>query len=202
MNFNFAYLTITTVNGIILNNENIGTIISTIITGVISILGFFITYFSMTKSFKNESKKQRASVALDNMSTMPLQILDLLDELLNMSKTSNKKNNNLILSNFQKILNTIYSYGSEDAIKIASTMQKENYAVNSINKPNSSRLIALYVLLATQIKYDVTEIAICPQLWYEMRLTDYSKTKHNIIRSNNQIVSELKLKEEFKIIDQ
>ena len=58
------------------------------------------------------------------------------------------------------------------------------------------------VLLATQIKYDVTEIAICPQLWYEMRLTDYAKTKHNIIKSNNQIVSELKLKEEFKIIEQ
>lgn len=112
MNFNFAYLTNTTINGIILNNENIGTIISTIITGAISIFGFFITYFSMTKSFKNESKKQRASVALDNMSTMPLQILDLLDELLNMSKTSDKKNINLILSNFQKILNTIYSYGS------------------------------------------------------------------------------------------
>lgn len=124
MNFNFAYLTNTTINGIILNNENIGTIISTIITGAISIFGFFITYFSMTKSFKNESKKQRASVALDNMSTMPLQILDLLDELLNMSKTSDKKNINLILSNFQKILNTIYSYGSENAIKIASTMQK------------------------------------------------------------------------------
>lgn len=202
MNFNFAYLTNTTINGIILNNENIGTIISTIITGAISIFGFFITYFSMTKSFKNESKKQRASVALDNMSTMPLQILDLLDELLNMSKTSDKKNINLILSNFQKILNTIYSYGSENAIKIASTMQKENYAVNSIDKLDSSSLIALYVLLATQIKYDVTEIAICPQLWYEMRLTDYAKTKHNIIKSNNQIVSELKLKEEFKIIEQ
>lgn len=201
MNLNFAYLFNTTVNGITLNNENIGTIISTIITGAISILGFFITYFSMTKNFKNESKKQRASVALENMSTIPLQILDLLDELLNISKTSDMSSNNLILSKFQKLLNTIYSYGSEDAIKIVSTMQKENYAANSIDKLDSSRLIALYVLLATQIKYDVTEIAICPQLWYEMRLTDYARIKQNIIKSNNQIVSELKLKEEFKIID-
>ena len=42
------------------------------------------------------------------------------------------------------------------------------------------RAISLYTLLATQIKYDVTGIAVSPEFWLQMKLNDYSVSKSEI----------------------
>ncbi len=60
-------------------------------------------------------------------------------------------------------------------------------------------MMASYVLLATQIKYDVTEISVSPELWFQMRLTDYEVNKVEFKNANNKLIDELKLKKEFKI---
>lgn len=201
----FALLASATFQNAVASDEIKGAIITALITGLISIVGFIITYVSMKKSFKNELKKQRDSVALEKMSTMPFEVLVLMDEMINSKNKTDKKqqeSHNATLKHFGEIMNTIYSYGSEDAIRIVSTMQRENYAANGDkDKLDKYRLISLYVLLATQIKYDVTEIAVCPKLWYEMRITDFSKNKDEFKKSNNQLVKELKLNDEFKITD-
>ena len=201
----FTLMANTSSQNAIMSDEIKGAIITALITGIISILGFIITYVSMKKSFKNELKKQRDSVALEKMSTMPFEVLVLMDEMINSNKaTENKHKDNLevTMKHFREIMNTIYSYGSEDAIRIVSTMQKENYAANGdTSKLDTYRLMSLYVLLATQIKYDVTEIAVCPKLWYEMRITDFTSRKAEFKKANNQLVKELKLNDEFKIFD-
>lgn len=52
-------------------------------------------------------------------------------------------------------------------------MQKENYDTNGeITFLDKYRMMSLYVLLATQIKHDVTEISVSPELWFQMRLSD------------------------------
>ena len=57
-----------------------GAIITAIITGVISVIGFVVTNMSLKNSFKNELARQRDNIALEKMSTMPFEILGLLDK--------------------------------------------------------------------------------------------------------------------------
>lgn len=181
-----------------------GAIITALVTGIISIIGFIVTNNSMKKSFKNELKRQRDNMALEKMSTMPYQVLVLMDEMIesgrNRNETQNKRIMEQNLKHFKEIMNTIYSYGSEKTIEIVSLMQKENYAAkrNDISL-NKYRMMSLYVLLATQIKYDITEISVSPELWFQMRLTDYEANRDKFKNANNKLIDELKLKNEFKI---
>lgn len=76
-----------------MSKEIITTLISVGATGVISIIGFIITNTSLKKSFKNELKKSRDSLALEKMSSIPFEILELWDEMMeiNKLKSSSKK---------------------------------------------------------------------------------------------------------------
>lgn len=181
-----------------------GAIITALVTGIISIIGFVITNHSMKKNFENELKRQRDNISLEKMATMPYEVLQLMDKMMEIEDINNEKRNEdtleMNLKCFKEMMNTIYSYGSESAIKIVSLMQKENYAANgNVADLDNYRIISEYVLLATQIKYDVTEISVSPELWLQMRLNDYCENKEKIKNANNQLVNELKLKEEFKI---
>lgn len=80
-------------SGINLVNENNGmsddlkgAIITALVTGVISIIGFIVTNISMKRNLKNELKRQRDNIALDKMSTMPYEVLVLMDEIIEPGK--------------------------------------------------------------------------------------------------------------------
>lgn len=181
-----------------------GAIITALVTGIISIIGFIVTNTSMKKSFKNELKRQRDNIALEKMSIIPFEVLVLMDEMIESGKVRDKDQKERIteqnFKRFKELLNTIYSYGSENAIKIVSLMQKENYTANGNGiSLDQYRMMSLYVLLATQIKYDVTEISVSPELWFQMRLTDYEVNKEKFKNANNKLIDELKLRNEFKI---
>lgn len=132
-----------------------GAIITAIITGVISVIGFVVTNMSLKNSFKNELARQRDNIALEKMSTMPFEILGLLDKARS-SKTIESEE-------VVKILNIIYAYGSEKAIAIATLMQKENYKKEEMGNRNRFRIMSAYILLATQIKMDVTGVCVVDQ---------------------------------------
>lgn len=147
-----------------------GAIITALVTGIISIIGFVITNHSMKKNFENELKRQRDNIALEKMATMPYEVLQLMDKMMELENIDNDNQKQVTLDmnlkRFKEIMNTIYSYGSERAIEIVSLMQKENYAANgNMADLDNYRMISEYVLLATQIKYDVTEISVSPELW-------------------------------------
>lgn len=78
-------------------------------------------------------------------------------------------------------------------------MQKENYKSVKNKSFNKYRVFSLYILLATQVKSDVTGIRVSPELWLEMKITDYAKIKDELKKLNNDIVDNLKLEESFKI---
>ncbi|WP_373774390.1 hypothetical protein [Streptococcus ferus] len=187
-----------------MNSEIITTLISVGASSFISIIGFVITNTSLKKSFKNEMRKSRDNVALEKMSTMPYEILELWDDMMeidkvkSLSQKSNKQKENL--AKFKRIMNVTYSYGSENVIKIVALMQKENYeAENQQIEQDVYRMASTFVLLTTQIKYDVTEIAVSPSLWFQMRLKDYTDQEELYKKANNQLVDELNLNNEFKI---
>lgn len=175
-----------------------GAIITAIVTGIISIIGFIATNLSMRKSFKNELIQQRDNLALEKMATMPFRVLDLMDRMIKSSR--NGWNQNKELENFQNIMNEIYSYGSVEAISLMALMQKENYAAGgNPDKMNKFRAMSSYVLLATQIKFDVTGTYVNPELWFRMRLTDFAENRENIKKENNKLVDELNLNCKMKI---
>lgn len=187
-----------------MNEASLITIISVIISSIISIVGFTITYFSMKESFKNELKRNRDTLALDNMSKIPYRVLTLFDEMvetnaLKDTKLKEKKQEEK-LKNFKEIMNTIYSYGSKESIKIVSLMQKENYeiAVTNINQ-NEYRMMAIFVLLATQIKYDVTSVAISPKYWFIMKLNDFDSQQNRLSDETNKLIDELGLDDNFRM---
>ena len=78
-----------------------GAIITALVTGIISIIGFIVTNTSMKKNFKNELKRQRDSVALERMSTMPYEVLVLMDEMIESGKIKNE---------IESQLEAIYNY--------------------------------------------------------------------------------------------
>lgn len=187
-----------------ISDELLGVVITAGIPALISVVGFIVTYCSMKKSFKNELSHERDSVALEKMSEIPLKVIDLFEQINISSHIQNPKKQQEFINNTAKLLSTImnttYSYGSEKAIKLMSMMQSENYYLEANpSQGDTYRIMAFYVLLATQIKYDVTEIAISPELWYRMKIKDYETQKENIINANNKIVKELNLINEFLI---
>lgn len=176
-----------------MGDELKGAIITAIVTGIISIIGFIATNYSMKKNFKNELLKEKTSVHIEKMSEMPLHILELMEKMRNGSLNQD------VLKEFNDILNNVCAYGSVQAIRIVATMQSENYQYANTDQVNTYRVLSFYALLITQIKYDVTGIINGPDMWYEMKLTDYHKTKEDIKEENNKIVRELNLNKGFLI---
>ena len=97
-------------------------------------------------------------------------------------------------------MNIIYSYGSKESIKIVSLMQKENYeaAVTQVNQ-NEYRRMAIFVLLATQIKYDVTSVAVSPRYWFIMKLKDFDSQQNRLSEATNKLIGELGLDDKFRM---
>lgn len=184
-----------------ISDELKGAIITALVSAIITIIGFIVTNLSIKKNFQNELKRARDNMALEKMATMPYEILTLMDQIIENNSGSKKKNVNsdvVAIKHHKEILNQIYSYGTESAIRIAALMQKEIYS-NFEKNFKQYRAMALFVLLATQIKFDVTGIIISPELWFQMRITDYSDNKVEIMKENNQLVKELELMTKFNI---
>ena len=176
-------------------------IVSSLIVATVTIIGFVVTSRSMKKSFENELKKQRHDIALDHMARMPFEMLNLMNDMILKGK-SNNKNLNVLTKRINENLNTIFSYGSADAIRIAALMQQENYHYMGDlenNEKSKYRIMSQYVLLATQIKYDVTGIAISADEWFMMRINNYDKNRDVIKYEVNKLVKELKLNKYFMI---
>ena len=176
-----------------MSEELLGVIITSGVTSIISVIGFIVTYKSMKRNFKEELEKEKTSIHIEKMSSIPYEILKLMDNIM---QTGGKGD---FLNDFTSLMDTIYAYGSKEAIKIAATMQKENYTLRNTVSFNKYRTISMYILLATQIKNDVTGIRVSPELWLEMKITDYANNKDEFKKVNNDIVRELKLGSSFCI---
>lgn len=159
------------------------------IPAIVTIFGFIINYFLTTNNIKKEIIKKKSDVFLDSLSNAPLEILEILTDIINAKDNYSEKLSTLI--------NKIFAYGTEDSIKIISNMQQ--YLYSGPKSSESAKLISYFILLACQLKYDLTGIEIRPDYWCKLKLTDYNTTKENIARFTNEIVNELELKDFLKI---
>lgn len=170
-------------------------LISSMIPALISIIGFIATNRSVKRDFKNEILKQRNEIALNKMATMPMRILELLGTII---ETGGQ--NEELAKEFDGFMNEVYAYGSENAIALISKIQKDNmFFGDNVADRNLYELIAMYILLATQIKYDVTGIIVSPEKWYEMRMNDYEINREKMRLANNNVVKMFELNKRFYI---
>ncbi len=182
-------------------SEALSLALSVGIPAIISIIGFVITIFTLKKNFQNELMKQKATVQLDKMAEMPYEVLDLMDKMINSGKMAlSQEAQKDLAQKMSAIFSSIYAYGSSQAIHILAAMQNENYkiAVHPENK-NSYRVMAFYVLLTAQIRFDITGEIVSPEEWFKMRLNDFDQNRNQIMLANNCLVDELGLNKEFRM---
>lgn len=70
---------------------------------IISIIGFVVTFASLSKSFKDELNKQRMGVYIDKMSTIPYDILKFLDTMIQTRNQSQE----ITIQEINNLLNNI-----------------------------------------------------------------------------------------------
>ena len=146
------------------------------------------------RNFKEEVNKAKVNATLEQISDLPYKILTLMDTMLQKDKPKNHEQANLKL--FQEIMSLTFAYGSKEAIMIVSSMQEANYLLSrEPDKVDKNEIMAYYILLACQVKYDLTGIKINPEYWYRMRITDYKAMKEKLDRATNKIVGELQLED-------
>ncbi len=169
-------------------------LVKVFIPALITIIGFIVTYFLTRSSIRKEIENKKTNIHLNELSKVPLETLQLLDFILN------NKNDNSLINRMQDLMAKIFAYGTKDAINIISSMQEYNYGmVDNKSEVSNHKAIAYYIILACQVKYDLTGIEINPEQWYKMRLTDYMALKSELAKVTNEIVEELKLRDFLKV---
>lgn len=165
-----------------------------VIPAGISIIGFSLTIFLTTRSVKTEIKKQKTTLALDEMVKIPSKILDIFNSMV----IKGKKNIPELTESLSKIYSTIFAYGSIESIRVVSALQQEGYLSEKgqIEK-NAYRILSLYILLVTQIKYDVTGVYVSPSYYFKMKMSDYDTTKEEYSSAVKSLVKELELSNYF-----
>lgn len=168
-------------------------ILTIIVPAGVTIIGLFVNYVFTNRNIKNEINKKKVDISLEYLSKAPYESLDLLEKLLKQDKKA--------LEVFVEFANTVFSYGSEDAIKILGQLQQNNYALAQ-GGGDKNKTMAYFILLTCQIKADLTGIKVNPELWYRLKINDYEtnlENKEKFRKATNEVVEELNLAEFLKI---
>ena len=164
-----------------------------IITVLITIIGFIVTYFMTKKNFKDEVKKNKIALASEQIQSLPYDICQFMDDMLHGGQDDS-------INQLASIISKVLAYGSHQAVKIVIKMQRLSYETsNASTLDDKLPLLAAYSLLITQLKYDLTSEIISPESWCQLRMTDYSKYQTAMISSINGLVHELGLNSKFKV---
>ena len=164
-----------------------------IVTVIITIIGFVVTITMTKKSFKNEIKKSKIALASEQIQTLPYDICQLMDDMINGNEDGN------VLERYRSILSKVLAYGSSQSVKIAIKMQRMSYALESTPNDDRMTILVAYSLLITQMKYDLTSEIISPESWFQLRIKDYDKSQAEIRKSINDLIKQLDLNNEFKV---
>lgn len=165
-----------------------------IVTMLVTIIGFVVTYLMTKRNFKDEVKKNKIALASDQIQTLPYDICQLMDAMIK------GKNQESLLHQYGSILSKVLAYGSSHAIRIAIKMQQMSYkSASTISFDERLPMLALYSLLITQLKYDLTSEIISPESWFQLRMNDYETIQPKMKEAINGLVKELDLNDTFKV---
>lgn len=164
----------------------------TIITVLVTIVGFIITYFMTKKNFEDEVKKDKITHTAEAIQTLPYDICQMMDSMIKKKDYSAEQ-----VEQYGKMLSKVLAYGSKDAVSIAIRMQQLVYTLNERPADEKYSALAAYALLITQLKYDLTSEIISPESWFQLRMTNYSKIQSSMKSTINGLICELDLNSSF-----
>ncbi len=179
-------------------------IITSGLTLLTTIVGFIINYIFIIKQFQYEVKKKKSDLILNKMSNAISYIIEIrASSLLFANKEISDKEKEKIKYKCSKIIplynKLIYGFGSNDAIEILESINKENIKNANNTNDNPYRILCLYQLLIIQIRYEVTDVIISPITWFSTNIEKFEEEKENFINETNNIIDELNLNQKFKI---
>lgn len=164
-----------------------------IVPSLVTIIGFFVSFFLMKKKIEISTLKEKENIATQEMKKILLHILEhanMLDRSLSGIKINSKEM--LDLSNH--INDVILSFGSQEAINIL----KEYFYVGNLKSDCASALLhslCLRFILFSQIKYEVSGIILKPNAYLELKYHSLD----NLVSTMNFYIEKLKLNKKFKI---
>mgnify|MGYP005779645483 FL=1 len=169
--------------------------LSIIIPASVTIIGLITNYYATKSNIKNELEKRKGSIRLERL----LQCLEEYQEsyraIMSSSKLPKDRQQEVFDKQalvFQKVMDLVYLYESEEACKITSSWQQYNY-LESNTSTNKMIPVCYANLLSAQVCLDVTGNCNKPSYYYKMRLTDYNANNDLIAETHNKIVGNLKL---------
>lgn len=157
---------------------------------VVTIVGLIFAYLQIKKQIIAETIKQKQQVALEKMAELPYKLQSFYKEVSDIEKPQAERTKMVTA-----LMETIFAYGSADAIKIAATLQQLSYQ-KQVEK-NPMEYMAVYILLAAQIKYDVMGVLVKPSAWFKLKLTDYYTVENQLAEINKDFVIRLNLNKDF-----
>lgn len=163
-----------------------------IITSFITVLGFAITILINQKSIRNEIRKEKISNSNKVIQELPYEICQMLDSVIRNKKA-------ITVNDYSSIMDRVLSYGSAHAIAIVIGLQELSYRRVEEGRDFGIKLMALFCLLITQLKYDLTDEVVSPDCWMRMRLNDFDSSEKQMRELLNHYVEKLGLERKFKI---
>ena len=175
-----------------------------IIPSLVTLLGFFITFIINQKEHVHNLQKVKSEKQLSDLYGVQKDVFRFIDMLCySIAYPENKPEGFDELQ--EKINSLIICSGSEDAVKLIVYVRNLIFSSRDDEINLSSRyLIAAYVLLAMQIKYDTTGIKTSPEVWYVGKFTTQKMLKQGNFydeskKAINKIVDDLKLNSFMRI---
>lgn len=165
-----------------------------IITVTVTVVGFIITYILTKRSFFDEVRKSKISHNVEMIHSLPLELCELMSKIQKQTKK-----NPVSPKDYESIMTKIFAYGSRDAVKITTEIQQTFYKVAKTDEDYGQRLLVLFALLITQLKYDISDEVISSDNWLRLKLNDYDTSKSMLTLKINECVSELGLNKEFQV---
>lgn len=177
--------------------------LSIIIPSFITIVGFIITSMNNKKELSRNIQEFKTEQQINDFRGLQRNVIICLDLLCKHIAKLDIDVPEFI--NLRESIHTeVICFGSEDAVKIVSYIQSILYTCKDDKKIISHDfLIAAYVLLIMQIKYDTTGIKTSPREWYVGTYTTEKMLETGFFERSidaiNEIVEELNLNKFLKI---
>lgn len=177
--------------------------LSIFIPSLITILGFIITSINNKKEFNQSIQKYKTEHQISDLYGLQKDAIECSYALCRL--ISSPEGDYTEIKRLQNKINlTVICFGSDDAVKIMLYIKRMVFSGVDDGASVSNRvLIAAYVLLAMQLKYDTTGIKTSPEVWYIGMFTSNKMLSSGFYEDSviavNQIVDEIGLNHFLKI---
>lgn len=167
------------------------------VPSLVTILGFIISSLANKKEYTQSIQKFKSEQQISDLFGLQKDAINCAFELCRLIESPNGDFTGLRTLQ-EKIYSTIICFGSDDAVKLILYIRNMIYSGTDDGVGVSNRsLIAAYVILAMQLKYDTTGIKTSPKSWYVGKFTTNKMLETGFYRDSieavNNIVAELQL---------